>query len=158
MNEAPHIAELEATRTAFIHLTVAREQMPEVFGPAVQELVSTLAEQDVAITGPLFAHHLAMSPQTFDFELGFPVAQPLVPAGRVEAGERPAVKVARTIYQGPFGGLPDAWGQFHDWVENSGLGWAPDIWECYLVGPESESDPANWRTELNRPLTDSHRG
>ena len=152
MIEKPQIAELAATPTAFIHVTVAREQMPEVFGPAVQELVGTLTQQGVAINGPLFAHHLAMNPQTFDFEVGFPVANAVVPAGRVAAGKRPAVRVARTVYQGPYDGLPDAWGQFHDWVENSGLDWASDIWECYLVGPESESDPANWRTELNRPL------
>ena len=30
---------------------------------------------------------------------------------------------------------------------------AKELWECYLEGPESGSDPAGWRTELNRPLT-----
>ena len=30
---------------------------------------------------------------------------------------------------------------------------APDLWECYVAGPESNPDPATWRTELNRPLT-----
>jgi len=28
----------------------------------------------------------------------------------------------------------------------------PDLWERYLTGPESNPDPATWRTELNRPL------
>jgi hypothetical protein len=26
------------------------------------------------------------------------------------------------------------------------------LWELYSVGPQSTPDPANWRTELNRPL------
>lgn len=152
MIETPQTAELEAAPTAFIHLTIPREKMPEVFGPAIEELVTTLAAQGIGITGPLFAHHLVMEPGTFDFEAGFPVAGMITPSGRVEAGQRPAVKVARTVYQGPYEGLPDAWGEFHQWVENSGLDWAPDIWECYLVNPDSDPDPANWRTELNRPL------
>jgi hypothetical protein len=29
----------------------------------------------------------------------------------------------------------------------------PDLWECYATGPDSDPDPAAWRTELNRPLT-----
>jgi hypothetical protein len=28
------------------------------------------------------------------------------------------------------------------------------LWECYLSGPESSTDPAAWSTELNRPLLD----
>lgn len=152
MIETPLIAELDATKTAFIHLTIPRERMPEVFGPAIEELVSAITAQGVEIAGPLFAHHLAMNPQTFDLEAGFPVSGAVTPAGRVEPGERPAVKVARTVYHGPYDGLPAAWGEFHDWVEKSSLDWAPDIWECYVVGPNADPDPANWRTELNRPL------
>lgn len=152
MIDEPQIAELEPAATAFIRLEIPRERMPEVFGPAVEELVAAITAQGQAIAGPLFAHHLAMRPGLFDFEAGFPVARPITASGRVQPGERPAVKVARTVYQGPYEGLPDAWGQFQAWVEQSGLDWAPDIWECYLVGPESESDPSRWRTELNRPL------
>ena len=152
MIEEPHITELEAATTAYIPLTIPREKMPEVFGPAVQELVQTLTDQEIEITGPMFAHHLDMKPDTFTFEAGFPVARRVRPAGRVKAGKRPAVKVARTVYQGPYDGLPDAWGEFHAWVEKSGLDWAPDIWECYVINPDSDPNPTNWRTELNRPL------
>jgi hypothetical protein len=31
---------------------------------------------------------------------------------------------------------------------------AGDLYECYVVGPESTPDPANWRTELSRPVTE----
>ncbi len=26
----------------------------------------------------------------------------------------------------------------------------PDLWECYVAGPEANPDPATWRTELSR--------
>lgn len=154
MIEEPRITELGATPTAFIHLAIPRAEMPTVMGPAIQEVISTVTRQGVAITGPVFAHHLRMEPGRFDFEVGVPVAAAIAPAGRVRPGSRPATRVARTVYQGPYAGLPEAWGRFHAWVERSGHRWAEDIWECYLTHPDSEPDPMRWRTELNRPLLD----
>jgi effector-binding domain-containing protein len=70
----------------------------------------------------------------------------------VEPGERPAARVARTVYHGPYVGLGPAWGEFGAWIAAEGHTPAPDLWECYLTGPESGPDPSGWRTELNRPL------
>jgi effector-binding domain-containing protein len=153
MIEEPRITELDATATAYIRFTIARNKMPEVFGPAIGELISTVTGQGCEMTGAVFAHHLSMDdPKTFDFELGVPVSSRVSPRGRVEAGERPVTRVAQTVYHGPYEGLPEAWGKFHEWVKSSGHEWASDIWECYVVTPDSEPDPANWRTQLNRPL------
>lgn len=121
-------------------------------GPGIQELMAAVAVQGLGPTGPCFAHHLRMVPAIFDFEIGVPVTAPAAPCGRVQPGEWPAMKVARTIYRGPYEGLASAWGEFNAWMQGEGLHQAPDLWECYLAGPESGPDPANWRTELNRPL------
>lgn len=101
MIETPQILQTEAQPAAVIHLTVARGEMMKVFGPAVGELMTALAAQGVEPIGAVFAHHLKMSPDTFDFELGVKVASPVKASGRVKPGELPAVKVARTIYHGP---------------------------------------------------------
>src|SRR5690606_38761916 len=154
MIETPRITELEAAPTAVIRLRIRREQMGQVFGPAIGEIMSTLGAQGVEPTGAVFAHHFHMEPGVFDFELGVPVSRPIAAAGRVEPGQRPSVRVARTVYHGPYEGLPAAWGEFHAWVEQNGHAYAPDIWECYVDGPHSASDPAKYRTELVRPLTD----
>lgn len=152
MIEEPRITELDATPTASIRLTIPRKDMSKAMGAAIRELMSTLAGQGVEVTGPVYAHHLKMEPGIFDFEVGVPVARAIAPAGRVAAGERPVTKVAQTVYHGPYEGLPGAWDAFHAWVKRSGLAWAPDIWECYVVHPDADPDPAHWRTELNRPL------
>jgi len=60
--------------------------------------------------------------------------------------------VARTVFQGAYEGLGAAWGEFDAWIVANGHTPGPDLWECYVAGPESSSDPASWRTELNRPL------
>jgi effector-binding domain-containing protein len=152
MNETPRIAHLEPSDTAVIRLEIPRKSMPEVMGPAINELIGAIGAQGVEISGPLFAHHFAMSPETFDFELGFPVTVPIAAAGRVAPGKRPPARVARTVYHGPYEGLPDAWAEFHAWIESQQLEWASDIWEVYAKGPQTDPDPATWETELNRPL------
>jgi effector-binding domain-containing protein len=152
MIDAPRITQLERAPTAIIRLTIPREKMTEVMGPAIEEVMTTLARQGIAPAGAVFAHHLSMDPLTFDFEVGVPVARPITAAGRVQPGERPAVRVAQTAYHGPYEGLPQAWGEFHAWIEAEGHEFAPDVWECYAEGPQSDADPAKWCTELIRPL------
>lgn len=152
MISTPQILQTKAEAAAVIHLTVPRSEMMNVLGPAVGELMAALAEQDVKPVGAVFAHHLKMSPDTFDFELGVKVAAPVKATGRIKAGELPATKVARTIYSGPYEGLPSAWGEFNKWLEANSHKQAESLWELYSVGPQSTPDPANWRTELNRPL------
>ena len=152
MLATPQIIRTDAQQAAVIHLTVPRSEMMKVFGPAVGELMAALATQGVEPIGAVFAHHLKMSPDRFDFELGVKVAAPVKPAGRVKPGQLPASKVARTVYSGPYEGLPAAWGEFNKWMKANGHKQAENLWEVYSVGPQSSPDPANWRTELNRPL------
>ena len=95
-----------------------------------------------------------MHPDIFDFEISVPVTAPVAAAGRVKPGQWPAMKVARTLYHGPYEGLGEAWGEFMDWIKANGHTPRADLYECYVAGPESSPDPATWRTELNRPLTD----
>jgi effector-binding domain-containing protein len=148
----PQIIQTTAQTAAIIHLTVPRSEMMKVFGPAVGELMAALAAQGVKPDGAVFAHHLKMSPDVFDFELGVKISAPVKASGRVQPGELPAAKVARTVYSGPYEGLPAAWGEFTEWMKVNGHEQADNLWELYSVGPQSTPDPAGWRTELNRPL------
>lgn len=152
MLDTPKIVETAELAAAVIHLTVARGEMPSVFGPAVSELLTTLGNQGIEPVGGIFAHHLKLSADSFDFELGIQVTSPVEPAGRVKPGCLPATKVARTVYTGPYEGLPSAWHEFEGWMSANGHERAAELWELYAVGPQSTPDPAQWRTELNRPL------
>ena len=67
-------------------------------------------------------------------------------------GKLPAVNIVRTVYQGAYEGLAAAWGEFCAWIEAEGLNAQDSSWESYLLGPDSNPDPNQWRTELNRPL------
>lgn len=141
-----------AQRTAVIRLTVPRAEIRAIMEPGHRELMAAIAAQGVAPAGPWFTHHLKVPDETFDFELGVPVNAAIAAAGRVRPGELRAATVARTAYRGPYEGLPGAWGEFLAWIAAEGFATAPNLWECYVAGPASGADPADWRTELNRPL------
>jgi effector-binding domain-containing protein len=150
--DTPQIVQTTAQTAAVIHLSVPRGDMMKVFGLAVGELMAALAEQGIKPEGAIFAHHLKMSADNFDFELGLRVSTPIKAIGRVKPGELPAAKVARTVYSGPYEGLPAAWSEFNKWIKANGYDQADDLWELYSIGPQSMPDPEGWRTELNRPL------
>jgi effector-binding domain-containing protein len=154
MIDTPHITQTVAQLTASIHLTVPRAEMRKVMGPGLSEVRAAVAAQGVAVTGPWFTHHLKMDPGVFDFEICVPVAQPIDEAGRVKPGHWPVTTVARTVFHGAYEQLGAAWGEFDAWIAGKGYMARPDLWECYVAGPESGADPSGWRTELNRPLVD----
>ena len=158
MIETPSIIETDSRRIAVIHLTVPQSEIRNVMQPSLRELMAAITAQGITSAGPWFTHHLRMDPEIFDFEIGVPDTEVVAAAGSVKPAQRLAMRVARTIYHGPYEGLGAAWGEFEAWVAAHGLTPAVDLWECYAAGPESSPDPANWRTELERPLVRESRG
>jgi effector-binding domain-containing protein len=152
MLETPQVVQTDRQVTAVIHLTIPRNEIQSVMGPAIAEVMAAVSAQGTGPIGPVFSHHFKMNPDVFDFEVGVPVMTSVTAIGRVKPSELPAAVVARTNYRGPYEGLGAAWGEFCDWIGASGLKPAPDLWERYLSGPESSADPTTWCTELNQPL------
>jgi effector-binding domain-containing protein len=148
----PEIVQTEAQKTAVIQLTIPAAEMMNEFGPAVGELYAELARQGVTPAGPLFAHHHCRPAQVFDFEVGVPVSQEVVPNGRVKPGTLRQTTVARTTYHGPYEGLANAWAELTEWITAAGHTQADNLWEVYVAGPDKAESAAGYRTELNRPL------
>jgi len=148
----------ESVPAAVIHLEIARTEMQKEFPRALHEILDALAAQGLAPAGPLFARHFRFLPESFDFQLGFPVTVPpggsLEASGRMVAEELPAVQVVRTVHHGAYEGLPNAWEAFEKRIREAEMTVADEFRERYLVGPESGPDPAGWRTELSWVLAD----
>lgn len=154
-SEAPHIGAIPVARpTAVIAVTCTREEIQQVMGQGVRELMDAIAAQGAKPDGALFTHHRRRPTDTFDFEIGIAVDRPVGPAGRMRPSEWPAMRVARAVHRGRYEDLATSWIALHAWTEAQGLATAPDLWECYLAGPETGQDASAWRTELNRPLRD----
>ena len=138
--------------TAFIPIKVAREEIRKVMGPGLAELKAAVAAQNVAVVGPWFTHHVSNPGEVFDFEICLPVAVSVAPAGCMQPGEWPAMKIAQTTYHGGFEGLGAAWGEFIGLIKAAGHKVADGLYESYAVGPEASADPGAWRTVLSKPL------
>jgi effector-binding domain-containing protein len=152
MIETPKAIETPAQLVAAVHIETPRSKMQQVMGPGIGEVMAAVKAQGIGPTGPWFAHHLKMTPDGFDFDICVPVSSPVSAVGRVRPWQRPALRVVRTVYHGPYEGLGGAWNEFISWIEANGHKTASDLYECYVVGPESSRDSANWRTELCRPV------
>jgi effector-binding domain-containing protein len=148
----PEITTIEEGPTARIRLRIPKHEMRKVMGPARQELLSVVNGQGIGPAGPVFSHHFRLEREVWDFELGVSVHKAVTAEGRVEPGEIPAMRVARTLYEGPYEGLADAWREFDAWLRSNGHDFAVDLWDFYLTGPESGRSPSEWETELQRPL------
>jgi effector-binding domain-containing protein len=150
--ESPSVIDLPPQTVAMIPITVAREQIKDVMGPGLQELVAALKAQGLVPVGVWFTHHLRRPTDSFDFEICIPVASTVIATGRVQPSQTPPMTAAKTVYRGPYEGLGDAWGAFITWVSANGHAAATDLYERYIAGPESSADPAKWQTELILPL------
>lgn len=155
MIETPRIVQTSRQQTAVIRLTIPRDQIQAVMGPAIGEVIAAVTDQGIGPAGPVYSHHFRMDPANFDFEVGVPVRAPVKATGRVRASELPAAKVLQTTYLGPYEGLGAAWGEFQKQIVAEGHSTAVNFWERYVAGPESSPDPSRWQTELNRPLKSS---
>jgi effector-binding domain-containing protein len=145
----PEILNTSEVPSAAIHLTIPGRDMPKYMDPAIQDIIKALADQGMQPSGPMFSYHYRRPSDTFDFEIGFEVAKAIKPAGRVMNSKLPAVKVARAVYEGPYEGLAQAWGELQKWVRAEKLAETGRFWERYLTHPAEVTDPKKNRTELN---------
>ena len=145
----PAVVTTQKVITAAIHLTIPGRDMPKYMDPAIQEIIRTVMAQGIRITGPMFSYHHRRPSDTFDFEIGFPVSTPIKEEGRVRNSMLPALKVVRSVYQGPYEGLAQAWTALQQWVRANGHPETGRFWEGYLNNPDEVKDPNAYRTELN---------
>lgn len=152
--DPPEVVTTEGGHAALLAISVPRREIQSVMGGAFGELAQTLAAQKLPPAGPFYAFHHRMDPDVFTLDLAVPVGAAVRAEGRVRPGERPVMRVVRTVYHGPYEGLGSAWGAFRQWIHAQGMRATPSLWETYLAGPESVSDPKGYRTELNQPLAE----
>jgi effector-binding domain-containing protein len=135
--------------TATIHLVIPCQDMGRHMDPAIREIIAAITGQGLRITGPMFCHHHRRPTDSFDFEIGFPVSGPVREDGRVRNTRLPAVQVVRAVYEGPYDGLGEAWGELQGWVRAQGIPGTGRFIERYLNNPDEVQDPNAYRTELN---------
>lgn len=145
----PEVITTKEVITATIPLVIPCQDMGAYMDPAIQEVIKVISGQGAQIAGPMFSFHKRRPSDSFDFEIGFPVSGAIKEEGRVINSKLPAVKVVRSVYQGPYDGLGTAWGEVQKWVRGQQLPESGKFWESYLNNPDEVENPKDYRTELN---------
>ncbi len=153
MIDTPQIVTTQPLTIAKLYAKIPTSAIRQEMGKLIQELIQSVRAQNVEITGPWFTHHFQRPAEFFDFEVCIPVASEVKANGRMEPGVWPAMKAVRTIYHGGYEGLPSAWGEFVAWTKSNDVNITEEIWERYLINPDSEKDSSKWKTELNRQIS-----
>jgi effector-binding domain-containing protein len=156
-NEQPYVG----IRTRVNLTEMGSGVIPQLF----KEVFGWLGTHGIPPSGaPFVRYHVINMTDKLDIEMGIPIAKAVPGDGRVTASVVPAGRYATLTYTGHYDGLYEANRVLIDWAKENGIAW--DRWddengdafrsriEIYYNGPDMESDPAKWETEVTIKLTD----
>lgn len=147
------IVELQPQPTLVMRASVPPSRIAAQFREVMITLFPHLSERGARPVGPPFTRYLATG-DTFDIEVGVPVAEAGVSEGEILAGELPGGFAAMTTHVGPYDALGEAHNALRQWVRWERRTMAGPPWEVYVTDPAEVEDPSLWRTDLYLPLAE----
>lgn len=136
-----------------LHEVVPMNDLSLFFGRAFGAAAAALARQGAAPAGPPVALYSGAATDTVDVIAGFPVREPVTPSVGLVAATLPGGATVEAIHVGPYDALTATYAELTGWLAEQSLVPAVQMWEEYLVGPDSEADPGKWQTRIVFPVT-----
>lgn len=130
-----HIEVLEVQPVALIRASVAFDGIPAFLAAAYDEVSSVVFAQGAQIVGRPFAR-FRTGDHGFEVEAGLPTSGPVVPTGRVEAGELPGGPALVVLHRGAYDDIARNFREGHKWIAANRWTSTGAPWEVYLDGPE----------------------
>ncbi len=146
---------LDATPILFTRLRAAQHELAQAIGEGAGKTFPYAMRIGAAIAGHPFTRYVSTGPGLYSIEVGVPLAAPASGEGDVEAGFLPTGPAAVAVHAGPYEQLSETYAALERWIEANGLRTAGPPWERYLTDPGEHPDPANWRTEVYWPITET---
>lgn len=145
--------ELGPARLVGVHEVVPMERLTEFFDRAFGAAAGGVAALGVPPAGPAVAVYRGEVTDEVDLTAGFfvPLDAPAAGEGMadVRLPEGPAVV---TVHVGPYDTLEQTYAALGEWMTAEGLTARDVMWEEYLDGPDTEPEPARWRTRVVTPV------
>jgi effector-binding domain-containing protein len=126
--------------------------LSDFFGTAFDAAAAELARQRVRPAGPPIALYTGNPSDTVDVTAGYPVAAPVEAAPLLVVANLAGGPVVQTIHAGDYDTLADTYAQIIEWLTEQKLTPTSQVWEEYLVGPDSGADPSEWQTRIVFPV------
>ncbi|HSP75855.1 MAG TPA: GyrI-like domain-containing protein [Cryobacterium sp.] len=145
--------ELEPRTLVGVHETPRMDELTEFMGRALGTAATAIDKQGAHPAGPPISMYHGSPTDIVDITAGFPVAQPVTPTPGVVIETLPGGPAIEAIHTGPYDTLTETYAELTTWVAEQKLNLSPDMWEEYVVGPDTEPDPAKWQTRIVFPLS-----
>lgn len=141
------IADVESTFCLINKGKCPPNQLPDTISRLFTGLASN--NQDVDLTSPPRIYYLTWTPEESEIMAAFPVDPGQYTCDTMTIA---GCKALNTTHTGPYEGLAAVWAEM--WAEVSSKGMNPSgaPFDEYAIGPDHESDPNKWITELYIPL------
>lgn len=101
------------------------------------------------------ARYHTVNPDVIDVEVCLPVPAGTLGAGRITVEVLPAATVATTAHQGPYDTEGESYAALDDWIRAHDYVTSGPARERYLIGPDTDVPPAEYRTEIEMPVEPS---
>ena len=160
MDEIRLIERLEQPAVG-IRQVVPWDALAGVIGRDVPLVATALQRHGTTAAGAPYARYRGDPGSTVDVEVGFPVVEPvpqdgvvvdLPPGTHLVVEPLPAVRAAETVHTGDYDSLRETYARMAAWVSEHHLAPLDQSWEIYESGPDSDPDPATWRTRVVLPV------
>lgn len=148
----PEIVDLEPQTAIAVRGDVAVDELPQFFERAFSTAAAAADASGVEIVGPPFGFYPSMPSETVVVEAGFPVSAAVEAVGDAHPFELPGGRAVVAVHVGPFETMKTTYAELMTWMAAQHLRPASGMWESYLSDPETEPDPATWRTRIVWPI------
>ena len=143
-----------ALSTIAIGATITRGELGSWWSEAFGELQWFLDQEGIRAAGPkggLYGNELFLDEQG-EAVVFVPVAESVVPHGRVEPRVIPAAELAIATHDGPHSDIDLTYGALGTYVAQHALGVEGAVRETYLVAEFDTAVATRWRTEIGWPI------
>lgn len=146
------ITDLSEQPMACIREHVRVDAMPQFFDRVFHAVMAAVQRQGAAPAGPPFALYFGMPTDTVDVAAGFPVTRPIEADGDVQPGALPGGRTYEAVHVGPYDAMEATYHALIERMAADGVPPADVMWEQYLSDPQTQPDPAAWRTRVCWPV------
>ncbi|CAN5925273.1 hypothetical protein BH11MYX4_BH11MYX4_29230 [soil metagenome] len=145
------VRQVPALPVLMVHATCAVKDIPQSLGRIFRDVVRWAGAHHVDVRGPAFARYTKMGGDTFTFDAGFGIKEPLVVAEPpITPDHLGGCLAAHAIHIGPYEKLGETYGALERWFTESGYSPAGAPWEAYLTDPTVP--PSERQTEIFWPI------
>lgn len=146
------IHDLHPIETAVVRVEAMVAELPAAIPGALRDVANAMAAAGVELAGPPFTRYVAWGPGRAVAEVGFPVWRAAPQVGSVGPGQLPGGRAASIVHVGTYETIDHAYARLQEWLRERGHGELGPMWEVYWSDPETDPDPAGWRTEILVPV------